>query len=273
MSAWHPPDANLRAWVAGTIGALEAASVEQHMPVCEMCREVVSGTGAVRQLEAVWQSIRERIEPQPLNLVGRALVGLGMSRGNAFLVSSAPSLSTAWVLGVTLALVFAVAAAATSETRGVAIFLLVAPLAPVAGIAFAFSGDNDPLFELTLAAPYSKFRLLLWRSAAVLATTIPLTVIAALLVDASWWVAGVWLVPALAFSAVTLAVARWVDPQLTGTAIALGWVFVQSFAGIRGMSLVVFSTEALVLYCVVGVVATVAFALMRRTEAFFWRIP
>lgn len=242
------------------------------MPACEACREIVAGTEALPQLEAVWQSIRDRIEPQPLNIVGRCLVGLGMSRGDAFLVSSAPSLSGAWILGMVIALVFAIAAA-TSGARGVAIFLLIAPLAPLAGIAFAFSGDNDPLFELTLAAPYSKFRLLLWRSAAVLATTIPLTVIGAVLAGTSWWVAGVWLVPALAFSTVTLALARWIDPAFTGSGIALGWVFFHSFGVIRGTPLVGFSTEALIVYFIVGMVASIVFVSMRHSEALFWRVP
>lgn len=279
MTPWHPSIAQLKAWVTGSIGAVDAASVEQHVPVCETCRTLVADAAlddavGTPELDAVWHSIRDRIEPQALNLVGRTLVRLGMSRGNAFLVSSAPSLSSAWVLGVTLALLFAVAAAGTADTRGIGMFLLIAPLAPLAGIAFAYGSESDPLYELTLAAPYAKFQLLLWRSAAVLATTIPITVIGGVLVLTSWWLAAVWLVPALAFAALALALTRWLQPHVTATGIAVVWVAIQAEGVARRDPLAAVSAEALLLYAAVGIAAVVVFVLMRsRTDTFSWRLP
>ena len=53
-------------------------------------------------------------------------------------------------------------------------FLALAPLAPVAGVAITFGPGADPSFELTVASPISTVRLLLLRAAAVLATTLVL---------------------------------------------------------------------------------------------------
>jgi hypothetical protein len=271
MTTWHPSVAQVHAWVAGTVGSLDAISIEQHLPSCATCRLAVADAPEVPELYEAWQSIRDHLEPQPLNLAGRVLVRMGMSPGNAFLVSSTPSLSNGWLTGVMLALVFAIVGAALSGTRGVAFFLFIAPLAPLAGIAFAFGGDTDPLFELTLGAPYSKFRLLLWRSSAVLATTIPLTVVAALVAGLSWWAAGVWLIPALAFCAITLAMAIWVEPAVTATALGLAWFVIQTTGYVREDPSLAYAGEALIVYAVAGAAAGVM-VLMRRTEAVAWRI-
>ena len=271
MSAWHPPVRQVLAWAVGGTGPVDAASIEQHVPACEQCRQIVAEAEMFPELETTWQAIRDRLEPQPLNLVGRALVRLGVSPGNAFLVSSTPSLSNGWVTGIGLALVFAVVAAALSGTRGVAFFLFIAPMAPLAGIAFALSGDNDPLFELTLASPYSKFRLLMWRSAAVLTTTIPLTVVAALVAGLSWWEATVWLVPALAFCTITLALATWVEPAVIGTVLALAWFMIQSIGFVREAPTFAYANDTLIVYAVVGLIAA-AVLVQRRAETISWRL-
>jgi hypothetical protein len=260
---WHAQDARLRAWVDGRVGSIEAASIEQHLPDCGQCQAVVAEAHSIDGRDQVWEAIRDRIEPQPPNLVGRVLVRLGMSPGDALLVSSVPSLSGAWLLGVGLTLVFAVAAASAAGPRGVVVFFLLAPLAPLVGVAFAFGAEIDPLYELTLAAPYSKLRLLLWRSSLVLATTVPLAMLTAVPLDSPWWVAGAWLLPATAFCAVTLAATRWLEPQVTALAISVAWVLAQVMAFRGGEPLAAFSVAAMITYAVVGVVAAAVFFLSR----------
>jgi hypothetical protein len=271
MSTWHPSVAQVWAWVEGTVGPLDTASIDQHIPLCAVCRTVASESPALPELEETWQAIRDRLEPQRLNLVGQMLVRMGMSPHNAFLTSSTPSLSDGWFAGIAFALLFAVVAGAMSGTRGLAIFLFVAPLAPLAGIAFAFSRDTDPLFELTLAAPYSKFRLLMWRSAAILATTVPLTVMAALIAGMSWWEAGVWLIPALAFCTITLALATWVEPAASAMGIGLVWFVIQSIGFAREIPAFAYANETLVVYTLAGLIAGVVI-VMRRTATVAWRI-
>ena len=64
--------------------------------------------------------------------------------------------------------------------RGLALFLVVAPLIPVAGVAAAFGPGLDPTWEITVAAPGGGFRLLLLRAAAVFATTFAMASVASL---------------------------------------------------------------------------------------------
>lgn len=271
MTTWHVSDSRLRAWVAGSVGSIEAASIEQHIPGCGQCQAVVAEAYS-SEGDQVWEAIRDRIEPQPLNVVGRVLARLGMSPGNALLLSSVPSLSGAWLLGVAFTLAFSVAAAGTAGPRGVAVFLLLAPLAPLFGVAFAFGAEIDPLYELTLVAPYSKFRLLLLRSSLVLTTTIPLATLAAIPLDAPWWVAGAWLLPASAFCAVTLAATRWVEPQVTALVISVAWVLAQVTAVRVGEPMAALTVTAMIAYAVVGLAAVTFFLSRGPADTFHGRL-
>ncbi len=55
------------------------------------------------------------------------------------------------------------------------LFLMVAAMLPVAGVAVAFGPGIDPTHEIALAAPMRADRLLLMRAAAVLAASIVIT--------------------------------------------------------------------------------------------------
>jgi hypothetical protein len=154
----------------------------------------------------------------------------------------------------------------------VTVYLIVAPLAPLVGVAFAFGSQSDPLSELTLAAPYSKLRLLLWRSAAILVSTFPITVLAALPVEGPWWVAAVWLVPASAFIAVTLFASAWADPQWVAGGIMVGWIAIQFSVVATGQPLASVTGLALVLYAVVAGAAGLLFVIRGRTTIPHWRL-
>ena len=56
---------------------------------------------------------------------------------------------------------------AQGAPNGSLLFLAVTPLVPVAAVAFAYGQDVDPMWDTTLAAPYSPLRLLLLRSVSV----------------------------------------------------------------------------------------------------------
>jgi Putative zinc-finger len=271
MTDWHVSDRDLGAWIDGTASPIGAASVEQHLVGCDRCQSAVGEFVQAAPLNAVWYSIRSRIETPRLNLVGRCLARLGMPERNAMLISTAPSLSSAWLTGVVLALAFAVLAANSAGTRGIVIYLLIAPLAPLVGIAAAFGARSDPLFELTVASPYSKFRLLLWRSAAVLATTIPITLMAAIPLHAPWWIGAAWLLPAASLVALALASPGGLDPQSTSTAAAVGWIAVNLLAVRSGQPLAAISPHALVVCAAIGTIATASLIVTGGGESSEWR--
>jgi len=232
MSSWHIPEPTLRGWVHGRVDMVAAASVEQHLLGCPPCRAQVAvlqrstpASGAV-DLEQVWTAIADQVEPQPMPRLVRWLMRAGMRETDARLTSAAPALSTAWFTGLAVVLLFTVVASSFAPDRALVLFLMVAPLVPVAGVAAAYGADVDPTFELTLAAPYPKLRLLLLRTAAVAAGCVPLTVLAGLLVAGPWWVAVVWLLPALALVLLALAGSTFVPLGWATGGAAMAWLAV-----------------------------------------------
>jgi hypothetical protein len=279
MSQWHVPEDALRTWAGGAGGIAAAASVEQHLLACPHCQDAVAAMSRdadpgllTLDLEASWGAIREQVEPQPMNVLGRALRRLGMRETDALVLSTAPALTAAWVTGVVLVAAFALLAPGWSPGRGLAVFLVLAPLLPVAGVATAYGYETDPTHELTLAAPYSKIRLLLLRTGIVVATCVPITLVAAIPLEGPWWVSVVWLLPAAAFVLATLAAATYVPPAYAAGAVVMIWIGVTGPAVIRREPEVLLDATALVSYVVIAVVAGIVFTTRFRHLATDWRI-
>jgi hypothetical protein len=200
--------------------------------------------------------------------VQRALARAGLSESDALLVAAAPSLRTSWLLGLVGSLGFVALSVAYGGARGLAFFLLVAPLIPVAGVAFAYGPDVDPAYELGHAAPYPGTRLLLLRTAAVLATCLPLVTATSLVVPGLDVTAFAWLLPALAFSAVVLAASTWCRPVVAATAVGLGWVCAVAAAGLVRDAAAVLTPTLLPVYCLLGVAAAFVLHLRLRRNPF-----
>lgn len=139
------------------------------------------------------------------------------------LLAAVLALRGGWLIGVTLALLFAGVAAMFAGDQGLGFFLLVAPLAPVAGVAMAFGGDADPSQEIVVTTPFSAVRLLLLRTAAVVATCVPVAMLVGLLVPGPGWLFVAWLTPAAACVAVTLALSPYVGLTNSGTLVGASW--------------------------------------------------
>ena len=71
----------------------------------------------------------------------------------------------AWLLGTIGVLLFVVSRRVCADSDGgLGLFLLVAPLIPVAGVAAAYGPSSDPSYEAVLASPYPMVRLVLLRT-------------------------------------------------------------------------------------------------------------
>jgi hypothetical protein len=101
--------------------------------------------------------------------------------------------------------------------------LLLAPVAPLLGVAAAWSRGLDPAHELTCASPRAGLSMVLRRTVAVLAVVIPLLAAGGLLVGAS---PVRWLLPCLAFTAGALALGELVGLHRAAIGLASGWVAV-----------------------------------------------
>jgi hypothetical protein len=134
----------------------------------------------------------------------------------------------------------------------------------VAGVAFAYGPDVDPSYEVGAAVPYSAARLLLLRSAAVLSTSLPLALGAALLIPSLSWSTVTWLLPALAFTAILLAASTWVRPSYASAALGIAWACAVASATVDQDPAAVLGPVLLVVYAALGLVAALVFRLRIR---------
>jgi len=235
MSAWHLEPELIRRYVAGAVGPELAASAEAHLMACAACRAALASHVDSGRSATIWADVVDRVDAPRPSLVERALVRLGVSEATARLVAATPTLRGPWLAAITGVLAFA-AVAAQSDERWLRMFLVAAPLAPLAGVAVAFTSGLDPTREIGLATPYPGLRLLLIRTTAVLAVTVPVALAAGLALPGPAWLAAVWLLPAAGLTSAALALTGRLRPVLAVGVIAVGWVAVTTPTILEGQT-------------------------------------
>jgi hypothetical protein len=154
---------------------------------------------------------------------------MGLSEADAALLQAARSLDGSWTIATLAVVAFAALAAIDGGAAGRALYLLIAPLLPVAGVVVAFS-SSDSLADLVATTPYSKARLALLRTAAVCAASVPLVIAFGAAVPPIGWLAVGWLMPALALTTLTLAAMTWISPAAAGSAAGALWLLIVAAA-------------------------------------------
>jgi hypothetical protein len=232
MSAtvWHLDEELASRYAVGRMGPALAASTEQHLVGCASCRTLLPAEPG--RLERVWDEVLERIQTPRPTVLERFLRRLGVDESSARLVAITPSLRSAWLCGVVVVLLLSILVAQQGPS-GVALFVLFAPVLPVVGVAFAFGPATDPAHELAAAAPYSAVRLLAIRTLVVVATTCAPALVAGLLIPGPTWVAFAWLLPALALTALTVALATRFPPHVVAVGLVSLWASVVMPAVVR----------------------------------------
>lgn len=220
---WHLDPELAGRYADGALGHVLTASVEQHLLACPDCRALLTPHVDTARLDTVWSEVLERVEQPPRPLLERMLCAVGMGEPTARLVASAPSLRGAWVAGMTVVLALALLAAYV-DPHGVAVYLALTPLLPMAGVALAYGPAADPAFEIASATPYSQVRLLALRTAFVVSTTMVPATVAGLLLPGSPLIAVAWLVPALALTVGTVALSTRVAPHVAAAGLAVLWL-------------------------------------------------
>jgi len=264
MNTWHVDDGLLDDYAEGTpLPPALTASVEAHLERCASCRARLVPVADVPRLDAVWAEVVDRVDAPRVPPVERLLVALGLAPDTARLLAVTPSLQLSWFTGTAIALTLALLVAHTGD-HGVALFLALAPVLPVAGVAVAFSAHTDPLHEVAIAAPYSSYRLLLVRSAAVLVTTLLLALPTAALLPSTPWVAAGWLLPALALTCASLALATRVDPVVSSAGLAVAWLVLALSGLAPGRDPLIVATVVPQLLCLVLFLAAAAALVTQR---------
>lgn len=226
---WHVDSSLLERYISADLDDVRAASIEAHVIACPECRaRLATGVDPAR-IERVWREVKDSIDKPRRSLIEILLMKCGVRGYVARLIATTPALTASWLIAVSVALVWAVVAA-RAGSKGVLVFLVIAPLIPLAGIVFAFGPRIDPTYEVGVAAPMHGFRLLVLRAGCVLGTTLILVGIASIGLPDIGWKAVAWLVPAVAVSLATIALATWIDHQWAGAIVGFGWVAVTSLS-------------------------------------------
>ena len=178
-------------------------------------------------------------------------------------IAATPSLRLPW-LGAAVAISALAAWGAANEQA--LVFLVIAPVVPVAGVAAAYGPWGDPMFETMQSTPVSGFQVLLARTVAVVATCIPLLVVAALLVPGARSSALTWVMPALALSLASLVVSSFTSLPVAAVAVIGSWFAIVTAAGVVGEPAVLFEGPAQLAF--VAVTTGSALVLARRRERF-----
>lgn len=230
MSSWHVSETALRRWIDRSDSLAEGASVEQHLLSCGRCRELV--TAAVTSetacdlvdLAGVWSRARDAIElPRP-SAFERLLLCVGLPAHDAKLIAVASTFRGRWLASVAAVLAFVSLAAAVGHSRGVWLFLAVAPLVPCLAVAFSYDPGADPAREPELVTPYPALRLVLLRTVAVLTMALPAVVVFGLFVPGQ--APYTWLLPSIGFVAIVLAASTWTSPLRAAIAVSAVWLAV-----------------------------------------------
>ncbi|MGH9279127.1 MAG: zf-HC2 domain-containing protein [Acidimicrobiales bacterium] len=240
---WHADSPLLTSYVEGDIDDAQAFSLEAHLLECARCRAGLTACVARTpssacvartpssacvdpdRVAASWHRLDAAIDAPRPGPIESLLRRMGVREHLARLLAATPALRVSWLAAVAVTLAFAVAAAYGDHgDRAKLVFLLVAPLLPMAGVAAAYWPGADPASELSLIAPYGGFRLLLVRTVAVMGATIGLAAVASLALPGLDTTDAAWIVPALALSAASLALATFTRPGIAVSLVATTWV-------------------------------------------------
>jgi hypothetical protein len=263
----HPAATLLDAYAAAGLDLARSADVEVHLEACAACRAAVAARAAPAlavDLDRMWAGVVDRLDAPVPGAVERLARRLGASEPTARLLAATPALHLSWLCAVAGVLAFAVAAAHAAP-RGISVFLALAPLIPLAGVAAAYGPDVDPAYEIGLAAPMRSSRLLLIRAVAVLVTSAALAGAAALALPAVGWVAAAWLLPSLALSLVSLALGAFVSPLRASGALGVAWlVAVAAVTLDRASATALLGPSAQAVWAALAVAAAVLVASQHR---------
>lgn len=221
--AWHLDEHLAERYATGQTGQTLAASVEQHLIGCPSCRGQLSPYVDRQRSDKILADVLEQVQAPALRPIERLLRRCGVAESTARLLAVTPTLRGSWLTGVVFLLVLA-QLAAHSTPSGIALYMALAPVLPLISVAAAFDGELDPSREMAGATPYPALRLLLIRTAAVVASTLVPATLVALLLPGSAWLALGWLLPSLALIGAVLVLMPRAPAVPTAGLLATTWI-------------------------------------------------
>jgi len=234
---WHVAEEDLRAYAQGELAAPMLWSADTHLVACARCRAVLAEVGDPVGLDAGWERLDAELDAPRTGVFEKLLVRLGVADHTARLLAATPVLRRSWLGAVVVVLGMSVIAAHTVRTaHSPTLFLALAPLLPLAGVALSYGPALDPTYEMAVVAPVHGFKLLMIRTVAVLAAGFGLSGLATLALPGYGLGALAWLLPALALTATGLALTARLGPVLAPSLVGGAWVALLLAAKASGAS-------------------------------------
>ncbi|MFD4571662.1 zf-HC2 domain-containing protein [Streptomyces sp. NPDC058417] len=224
MTAWHLAEDDLRAYARGELDPPRLWSADTHLTACAPCRSRLADAVDPVTLDLAWERLDAELDAPRPGAVERLLTRIGVADHTARLLTATPVLRRSWLLAVVSVLVMTVLV--VHLVSGPALFLALAPLLPLAGVAVSYGPTLDPSYEMAVVAPVHGFRLLMIRTVAVLTAGLVFNGLATLALPGYGLLALAWLLPALALTATGLALAPRLGPVLAPVLVGAAWVAV-----------------------------------------------
>ena len=244
---WHASAELLRGYADGDELAADVTwAVEVHLESCADCRAKLTTDSVAPLLDQVWANLEPAPPPAPL-------------RRHRWLTTWATPAMGPWLAMTVLVAMLALLADQLITQPYPSLALLLAPIAPVAGVAAAWARGLDPAHELVTATPRAGLYLVLRRTLAVLVVVMPLLAVT------TWTSPLRWLLPSLAFTVATLALGGFVGVRRAAIGLVGGWaVLVVGPSLVRAEVPIVFEPAALGVWAAV-LVAGVAVVRLRAS--------
>ena len=221
---WHVAEEDLRLYVRGELTAPLLWSADTHLAACARCRALLAGVTDPVALDAGWERLDAELDAPRPGWFESLLVRAGIADHTARLLTATPVLRRSWLAAVVFLLLATVGVVHTAGSP--TLFLALAPLLPLAGVALSYGPTLDPTYEMAVVAPLHGFRLLMIRTVAVLAAGLGLNGLATLALPGYGLRALAWLLPALALTATGLALTPRLGPVLAPSLVGGAWVAV-----------------------------------------------
>lgn len=201
--------------------------------------------------------------------LARALRRVGVPDLTIPLITATPALRRSWFAAVAIAVLFSTSVASNatgSAVDRIVVFLSLAPLVPLLGVAMAFGRGVDPTHDIVVAAPRDTFVVFLIRSLTVLAASSVLLLLGSLTLPAGGLYRVAWLLPSIALSALMLAASSRFDPRRVAVALAAGWITLVVTVVNAATAGAMFGAPTQIAAAVVSVAG--GWLVLRRREAF-----
>jgi hypothetical protein len=253
--SWHAQDSQLERYLSGELDDVGAWSLEAHLDTCAGCRDRLVPMSAESPVGLIVTAVRPRIQLEAqdrVRLRGRARQ-VRMLAGPAWRVS--------WLLGTAVLLLLAVVLDGSAHGASRPALLAIAPALPLLGVAMSFGRLVDPAFEMTAATASTGLRLVLWRTAGVLALTVPLAAIAGI---AGGGEPVLWLLPCLGLTVGSLALGTFLPVTRAAALLGSVWALASGVPACTGLDTSVAVTGTAALAWSIGTLIAVLLLYVRR---------